>query len=203
MLCKKTVRRKIIDAARERFFHYGYGKTTMAEVAQDCGMSPGNLYRYFPSKLDIAEEIADAFHQEMQARIAAQASAPGLSARERLRAHLFGALRLTFEKLENDARVVEVAQILARERPAYANRELARERRTLCEILEQGNAEGQFEVADPMFAAEMIQSATMKYRYPQLWCALSLEALERELDGVLSLLIDGLGGKPRRANAPV
>lgn len=194
MLCKKTVRRQIIEAARKRFFHYGYGKTTMAEVAQDCGMSPGNLYRYFPSKLDIAEEIADAFHQELQARISADASKPGLSARERLRAHLSGTLRLTFEKLEKDARVVELAQIIARERPSFTNRELARERRVLCEILEQGNAHGEFNVADPAFAAEMIQSATMKFRYPQLWSHLGLEALERELDGVLTLLFDGLTG---------
>ncbi len=202
MLCKKTVRRQIIEAARKRFFHYGYGKTTMAEVARDCGMSPGNLYRYFPSKLDIAEEIADAFHQEMQARISA-ASRPGMSARERLRAHLFGALRLTYQKLEEDARVVELAQILSHERPTYANRELARERRVLGEILEQGTAQGEFAVSDPAFAAEMIQSATMKFRYPQLWSRLGLTALERELDGVLTLLLDGLsGGRPAQSVAP-
>ena len=50
-------REKIIEAARERFTHYGYGKTTMAELARDCDMSSGNLYRFFPGKLDIAEEI--------------------------------------------------------------------------------------------------------------------------------------------------
>ena len=35
----------------------------MAEVAADCGMSPGNLYRLFPGKLDIAEAIASAEYQ--------------------------------------------------------------------------------------------------------------------------------------------
>ena len=46
---------QILDAASRRFLHYGYGKTTMSEIAKDCNMSTGNLYRYFPSKLDIAE----------------------------------------------------------------------------------------------------------------------------------------------------
>jgi AcrR family transcriptional regulator len=202
MLCKNKVRRKIIDAARERFFHYGYGKTTMAEVAQDCGMSPGNLYRYFPSKLDIAEEIAEQFHDDMLSRLKAEASQPGMAARERLQALLFGVLRLTYEKLETDARVVEIAQIISRERPAFANRELARERDILCEILNQGHAQGEFGVADPAFAAEMIQSATMKFRYPQLWTALKLEALERELYGVLGLLLDGLRGAAPKPDAP-
>jgi hypothetical protein len=48
---------KILDAAKRRFMHYGYSKTTMAELAVDCDMSPGNLYRYFAGKLDIAEAI--------------------------------------------------------------------------------------------------------------------------------------------------
>ncbi|MBT3172542.1 MAG: helix-turn-helix transcriptional regulator, partial [Rhodospirillaceae bacterium] len=44
---------QILQAATERFRHYGYRKTTMAEVARDCSMSAGNLYRYFESKSDI------------------------------------------------------------------------------------------------------------------------------------------------------
>ena len=35
-----------VAAAKKRFTHFGYGKTTMAEVAADCDMSPGNLYRF-------------------------------------------------------------------------------------------------------------------------------------------------------------
>lgn len=192
MLCKKTVRQKIIEAARKRFFHYGYGKTTMAEVACDCGMSPGNLYRYFQSKLDIAEEIANRFADEMLKQIAALAERPGQTAHQRLHAFLFGALRLTYNKLENDPRVVEVAQILTHERPNFANRELAQERLVLGRILTDGTAAGEFSVADPDFTAEMIQCATMKFRYPQLWSRLQLPALERELDGVLDMIFRGL-----------
>ena len=38
----------------------------------------------------------------------------------------------------------------------------------------------------------MIQAATMKFRYPQLWSKLTLPKLERELEGVIQLLINGL-----------
>jgi len=47
---KNTVRCQIVEAAKKRFSHFGYAKTTMAEVAADCSMSPGNLYRFFPGK---------------------------------------------------------------------------------------------------------------------------------------------------------
>ena len=49
-----------------------------------------------------------------------------------------------------------------------------------------------FTSADKEFTAEMVQSATMKFRYPQLWSKLTLPKLERELEGVMNLLIDGL-----------
>ena len=52
------IREKIIVAARERFAHYGYPKTTIAELAEDCAMSSGNIYRFFKGKIDIAVEIA-------------------------------------------------------------------------------------------------------------------------------------------------
>ena len=53
-------------------------------------------------------------------------------------------------------------------------------------------------VEDMDYTAEMIQSATMKFRYPQLWSKLTLPKLERELEGVLQLIIEGLGGRARR-----
>ena len=45
----------------------------------------------------------------------------------------------------------------------------------------------------------MLQSATMKFRYPQLHSKLPYEKLERELEGVIRLLLNGLddGGAGR------
>ncbi len=41
------VRERIVEAANARFSHYGFNKTTLAEIAGDCSMSTTNLYRYF------------------------------------------------------------------------------------------------------------------------------------------------------------
>jgi AcrR family transcriptional regulator len=43
-------RRIILDAAERSFARSGFHRTTMQDVADEAGMSPGNLYRYFPSK---------------------------------------------------------------------------------------------------------------------------------------------------------
>jgi TetR/AcrR family transcriptional repressor of uid operon len=41
---------RILDAAERCFVRSGFHRTTMQDVAAEAAMSPGNLYRYFPSK---------------------------------------------------------------------------------------------------------------------------------------------------------
>ena len=191
---KNNVRGQIVEAAKKRFSHFGYAKTTMAEVAADCSMSPGNLYRFFPGKLDIAECIASEDYERHLEALRQLILAPGRSARDRLRDLLFEELRRTYHKLEKDPRVYEMATVIAHERPQYANWMLATERKIFVQLFEDAERTGEFFVEDKETTAEMIQSATMKFRYPQLWSKLTLPKLERELDGVTRLLIDGLCG---------
>ncbi len=194
-------RERILQAAMERFSHYGYGKTTMSEIARDCGMSAGNIYRFFGSKLDIAEAMARQFNLEItqdQARIARQDRAAG----ERLFALIDYIMRTTFAKLDADAKVMEIAEVLSTERPEFANEKLAQERIHIARILDDGVASGEFApMDDPAFVAEMIQSATMKFRFPQLFSRLTLPKLERELAGVMALILAGLR-QPARVPEP-
>jgi AcrR family transcriptional regulator len=52
-------RERILDAAERSFIHAGFHRTTMQDVAREAGMSPGNLYRYFPSKDAIVEGLVE------------------------------------------------------------------------------------------------------------------------------------------------
>jgi TetR/AcrR family transcriptional regulator, repressor for uid operon len=52
-------RMRILDAAERCFVRSGFHRTTMQDVAAEAKMSPGNLYRYFPSKDSIAAGLAE------------------------------------------------------------------------------------------------------------------------------------------------
>jgi AcrR family transcriptional regulator len=169
----------------------------MAELAGDCKMSAGNLYRYFMSKLDIAEEIARQSFIRTAERLREVVRRPNIPAVERLRSFLLEQMQITFQELEKDQHWIEMAEIVARERPHVANEGLARVRSLIAEILAMGNATGEFDIEDVNFTAEMIQSATFKFRYPQLFSGLALDKLEREASGVIDLLIDGLRRRPK------
>jgi len=203
---KDSVRDQIVEAAKKRFSHFGYAKTTMAEVASDCAMSPGNLYRFFPGKLDIAEAIATDDYSRHLEHLRKLAIQPNKDARERLHDLLFEELRKTYHKLEKDPRAYELARVISQERPKFANWMLENERRILIELLDEAERRGEFKTDDKEFTAEMVQAATMKFRYPQLWSKLTLPKLERELEGVMNLLIFGLcpqAAEQRKAAAHV
>ncbi|MBL8536705.1 MAG: TetR/AcrR family transcriptional regulator [Hyphomonadaceae bacterium] len=189
---KTNTRDRILLAAMNRIKHYGYGKTTMAEIASDCCMSPGNIYRFFEAKIDIAEAMARKHYAEEQAEMAALARKKEWSVDRRLREIFFKRLRDSFRIFEDNAKILEVAEVLHRERPLFANEQLALERVFLSALLEEGAKAGLFVEGDYAFMAEMMQCATMKYGLPQLWSRLTLPKLERELGGVLDLLFSGL-----------
>ncbi|MFA3783992.1 TetR/AcrR family transcriptional regulator [Melioribacteraceae bacterium 4301-Me] len=47
----------IIEAARNRFAHYGFSKVTMDEIASDVGMGKASLYYYFPTKEELFKSV--------------------------------------------------------------------------------------------------------------------------------------------------
>jgi AcrR family transcriptional regulator len=52
-------RDRILEGAERAFVRNGFHATTMQHVADELGMSPGNLYRYFPSKEAIVEGLCE------------------------------------------------------------------------------------------------------------------------------------------------
>jgi AcrR family transcriptional regulator len=52
-------RTEILDAAQRCFVRSGFHQASMQEICAEAGMSPGNLYRYFPSKEALIAGIAE------------------------------------------------------------------------------------------------------------------------------------------------
>jgi TetR/AcrR family transcriptional regulator, repressor for uid operon len=67
---------RILDAAERCFVRNGFHKSTMQDVAAECGMSPGNLYRYFPSKDAIVAGLAERDREQFNADFARLVDAP-------------------------------------------------------------------------------------------------------------------------------
>jgi AcrR family transcriptional regulator len=72
-------RQLILEAARKRFRHYGFKKTTMQEIARDAGVAVGTLYRYFQDKDELlvagTEEYVRRHRRQAEAILASDAPA--------------------------------------------------------------------------------------------------------------------------------
>jgi AcrR family transcriptional regulator len=69
-------RAEILDAAERCFARSGFHQASMQEICAEAGMSPGNLYRYFPSKEALIAGIAERNRAQAAADFAAVDKAP-------------------------------------------------------------------------------------------------------------------------------
>ncbi len=57
---------RILETARERFFRLGFSKVTTDELSAELGVSKKTLYKYFPAKKDLLQEVVDSVLYEIR-----------------------------------------------------------------------------------------------------------------------------------------
>lgn len=57
MATKDEMRQAILEAAQSLFTRYGPVKTSVADIARTLGMSPANIYNFYPSRDAILEAV--------------------------------------------------------------------------------------------------------------------------------------------------
>jgi len=183
---------QIVDAANTRFRHYGYGKTTMVEIAADTGMSAANLYRYFNSKQDIIAECANRCMCERVDRLRVAIRKSGMSAIEQLEAYVLTDLNMSHEMAEGDERISELVNNITLERPDMVYKKVEAENALIAEILLHGNETGEFNVDDITKTADAIHMSLIIFNVPSFMSLYSLEEFKEKAKSVIELIITGL-----------
>lgn len=144
-----TVRDQIIEAANECFARYGYGKTTVSDLAREIGFSKAYIYRFFESKQAIGEAICSARLEQLIAE-ARRAIDEGGSATDRFRRMFKSITTLSVELFFEDRKIYEIAALAAAEQWASARAYYATLREMLEEIIRDGRENGEFERKTPV-----------------------------------------------------
>jgi AcrR family transcriptional regulator len=58
-------RQQILDSALKLFSHKGYGATSVRDIAEEAGLSKGNVYHHFPDKEAIFRALIDRYFDAM------------------------------------------------------------------------------------------------------------------------------------------
>lgn len=186
------IRQSIIESAAHRFQRFGYGKTNVAEIACDCGMSAGNLYRYFKNKSQIAEAIMRMSVASTLTELESVVNMPNLSARKRIEEYILQELYFTHHQLGTYPTLLEQVRDPAGSGPMLAHEYMEQSHKLLAQILTLGVESGEFVVSDVDATADVIQSATLKFRYPQMHTDETLVHLEHAAQGVIQLILRAL-----------
>jgi len=113
---------EIAAGARSRFQRFGYAKTSMQEIADDCGMSAANLYRYFDGKPALAVAVAAA-EQAAQLRKCDEAvQAAGAELAARLIALFHALIDTSRSQMKQAPLLFELGLNVARETPELRER---------------------------------------------------------------------------------
>ncbi|MCB2184377.1 MAG: TetR/AcrR family transcriptional regulator [Desulfobulbaceae bacterium] len=187
-----NTRQQIIKASWALFSQFGFKKTTVAEIAAECSMSPANIYRFFESKKDILAEIVSITFQQDQDILRGIARKTGPSATEKLENFILEMLSRTYQLGIEQSRLREACNVICEERFDLVRKHKEVKQSILAEILAEGNLNHEFNIRDIVATAYTILNATVLCQYPVFVTLYPRDELEEMARGIVKLLIHGL-----------
>jgi AcrR family transcriptional regulator len=193
-LTPEETRNRILDVAEEHFRRIGYGKTAVADIAETLGMSPANIYRYFPSKSAMNEAICARILDESHA-IMAEIVARPLPADAKLRALILTLHRFNRDRCIGERRMHDMVQVAMEENWASIDAHLKHVVATFAGIIAEGVAAGIFRpVADPGLAALTVKQCCVSILHPTMIDACIRHGMETpdQPERIATFVIDAL-----------
>ena len=145
----EAMRGRIEEVAERLFRSMGYQKTAVADIARELGMSPANIYHFYPSKSAINEAITQRTLGAMLAEVKSIAAGPGPAASRlrRLFSHMF---ELTIEVFFQEQRLHDMVTAAMDEHWDVIERHMGGVQAAIARVLADGMAAREFGTAIPL-----------------------------------------------------
>ncbi|HQL00474.1 MAG TPA: TetR/AcrR family transcriptional regulator [Smithellaceae bacterium] len=154
----------IIFSARKQFTRFGYTKTTMDEIARECGITKPTLYQHYAGKADLFAAVIDHEQTAFFAMID-QATVRTVTASEKLRIYA----QMQVEAVKKFLLLGELSRHALLDLHPEALKVMAicrqREEGRLAAWIEEGVASGEFASTDAQFAARIFFLAVISLRF--------------------------------------
>jgi AcrR family transcriptional regulator len=159
---------QIVSAARSRFRRFGYAKTSMQEIAEDCGMSAANIYRYYENKQAIAAVVVEADLVQLYDACHRAVEGAGPHVAAELTALFEAIIDTTRRQIKQTPLLFELSLAVTREMPALRLQVLGEVRRMLTAIVQAAQERGEIREGDAAGHAELILLAGAPFVMPWL-----------------------------------
>lgn len=187
-------REQIIQIADEYFRHYGYAKTTVADLAKQAGVSSAYIYKFFESKQAIGEAVCARTLARIDAALFDIAESDQ-SATMRLRKVLKCLVDKGFELFFNERRLHEIVVASVTMNWCANDLHKAAMARMIKRIIVDGREAGEFERKTPLDeVCRAILDAMTGFSSPLLLQQKDREELEESVVAVGNLILRSLAG---------
>ncbi|AXA54436.1 TetR/AcrR family transcriptional regulator [Pseudomonas thivervalensis] len=144
------IRDQIVAAANEHFSQYGYGKTTVSDLAKAIGFSKAYIYKFFDSKQAIGEAICKNCLAQIVAAVEKAINVDGISPTERFRRLVKTLVTTGADLFFNDRKLYDIAAFAASERWSSTEVYNAQIKDFVLQIIREGRELGEFERRTPL-----------------------------------------------------
>ena len=156
---------RILETAEALFRRLGFAKTAVADIAAELGMSPANVYRFFPSKTAIVQAICQRCLSEVEETAWAIARSKA-SAAQRIERLILAILAYHKENLLTEQRVNDIVLVAIEHNWDHIRAHKDALRNVVELILRDGIEAGEFEAGDPRTTAELILRSVVAFTHP-------------------------------------
>jgi AcrR family transcriptional regulator len=200
----RDITARIITETERLLRIYGHRKITVADIADACGFSAANVYRYFSSRRAILDALASHYLRETERAAVACAIRSSHSARTRLSGFLTGLNTALMIFADCEPRVSALlAEAAAEQWPCYTHHD-ARLVRHITKILAAASASGEFwPLGDAEQEARRVKAAACGLVEPDvvLSCRDRYDASTREaMSQLIAAALSNQSVSPSRAS---
>ncbi|WP_159585678.1 TetR/AcrR family transcriptional regulator [Chelativorans xinjiangense] len=188
------MRVRILEVAEDHFRRIGYQKTSVADIASELGMSPANIYRFFPSKGAINESICGRVTQEI-VDLAFAVARTKATAAEKIDRLLTAIHRHNKSTLIKEKKTHDMIAVAMEENWPIIKEHIDRMTTIFEAIIREGVEAGEFQVDDPAAAARAVKISFIPFFHPLLieHCIRHGEDTEADLRGQIRFILKALG----------
>ena len=186
-MTREETRERIMVKADQLFRQFGFGKTTVADIAEELAMSPANIYKFFSSKEAIIQASADRNLVALTEAVHRYLAASG-AALDRIEKVLLTVYRHTTDILRNERQVFKL-MIRAYEQKwdcvgAFDKFLL----QTLAKLVREGMRTGEFKTGDALATAHVLFDCLILIRTPHLYQQEGRELNEKRIREMVRFL---------------
>ncbi|MDD4775263.1 MAG: TetR/AcrR family transcriptional regulator [Syntrophomonas sp.] len=188
---RESKRELIMAAAIQVFSHKGYHQSKMEEIAVEAGIGKGTIYEYFPSKLQLLQEIMEqSFH--LYDHCFGMGISPAFSLEERIKVLVQGHLQFCQDNKDLTRIIFLDTDVIDEELRKWAWQKRVEKEQRLQQFFETAIKRGEMKPVDTRLLTVMVGGILMSFWAPIVVGNWQIQA-ESAAQQITDILMRGIG----------